>query len=281
MEETKGKSKVTDGVLEIYLENWLQFQSICEVFANNMGIYFRGQRDSKWKLRTTLDRFSDTLDTRVKGTYDKVLDTFIKAIRGKSQIIKNPEKNEDEIWALGQHNGLATPLLDWTSSAYIALFFAFETNEHPESKYRTVWGMHYFVSETMKEYNKDKNKYEEFKFVDPITDHNPRLLSQSGIFTKQPINFDVEQWVRKHFKDNTDKPVLFKIHIPTLEREKILKGLMLMNIHHVSIYPDIAGASKYCMTKLELISHKSKSMSDLELFEHATYRNKNTIQNND
>lgn len=261
-----------DGVIEITLQNWPEFFEFCDFyFSNDMGMYFRGQRDSSWGLNTTLDRYAKSLDQRASGTYDWILKSFSKSIMGKTSAPKDIYKNEDEIWALGQHNGLAMPFLDWTAAAYVALFFAFENEAPSTTGYRTVFGIHKFIKYKMDEFNHEKNREDEFKFVDVITDHNPRLVSQSGIFTKQPINFDFEEWVKIYWKGVSDRPVMFKVHIPDGERPRILKSLRLMNITHATIYPDLHGAAKGTMAELQLISHKASMMTDAQLIEHSTY----------
>ena len=270
MKDVFSRATINNGVLDVTLNNWLEFVEFSTFFSESMsGVYFRGQRDSSWGLTTTLDRFSATLDPRVSGTYNKIFNDFMKAIRGKVEISRN---NKDEIWALGQHNGLATPLLDWTSAIFIALFFAFEEKESSSTGYRTVWGIHRFLAERMEAFNNGKDEYSEFKFVDLMTDCNSRLLSQSGVFTKQPLNFNVREWVEKELKGERKRPSMFKIDIPDSERERILKGLFMMNISHLTIYPDLIGASKYCLSQLEMMSHASSQKSDEQLKDHVSYK---------
>lgn len=264
---------IQDGIYEVNLHSWLEFTQFCDVnWSNDFGLYFRGQRDSNWGLNTTLDRFSKTLDPRCDGTYESILRSFIKSLRGKSYIAKNDENKEDEIWALGQHNGLATPLLDWTTASYIALFFAFEDETPSTSGKRTVWALHKYVAEEMETYNKGKATQAEFKFVDLITDHNPRLISQSGVFTKQPIGFNVEEWIKERWSGVTDRPVMYKVHLPDTERVRILTNLRQMNIHHLSVYPDVIGAAKHAQYELSLLSEKVKKMDNASLLKHVNYK---------
>lgn len=266
------KSVVKDGVCEIDLDSWAEFLEWCDHYwSNDFGLYFRGQRDSSWALNTTLDRFSQKLDERCGGTYSTILNSFTKSLRGKSAISKDILVNEEEIWAIGQHYGLPTPLLDWTTASYIALFFAFEESLPSSTSKRTVWAVHKYIEKEMCSFNENKKKEEEFKFVNLMTDHNPRLISQSGIFTKQPLGFDFEGWIRLRWKDVVDRPVMFKVRIPDSERIRILRNLRQMNIHHATIYPDLIGAAKYAQYELELLNEKVRNMSTHSLVSHVSY----------
>lgn len=266
------RSVFKDGVVEIDLDSWAEFVEFCDHYwSNDFGLYFRGQRDSSWALKTTLDRFSDGLDQRCGGTYSTLLRSFTKSLRGKSAIAKDLHSNDDEIWAIGQHNGLPTPLLDWTTASYIALFFAFEDATPSSTSKRAIWAVHKYVENEMALYNQQKTKEEEFKFIDVITDHNPRLISQSGVFTKQPLGFEFEKWIRHRWKGVEDRPAMFKICIPDQERFRILRNLRQMNIHHATIYPDLIGAAKFAKYEIDLLNEKVRRMDTQSLISHSNY----------
>ena len=76
-------------------------------------------------------------------------------------------------------------------------------------------------------------------------DENARLVSQGGLFTRAPDDTDIGAWVRAHYA-GVKKGVLLKITIPNKDRELCLRNLNRMNINHLSLFPDVYGASEYC-----------------------------------
>jgi hypothetical protein len=259
---------VINGISEFQVTKWDAFGLGVEFFAKDLGFIFRGQQVSDWKLETSLDRLHSKLDQRidVNSTYDYLLGNFAKSIRGRTEISKDIVENKDELWALGQHYGLATPLLDWTYSIYVSVFFAFENPEPSPTGFRTIWALHRSgVEKALKGHNEASDYNNQIGFIEPMSDHNPRLVSQSGLFSKQPVGFLFEDWIRSTFKGETERPYLFKIHLPDSERMTILKHLRQMNIHHGTLFPDLIGASKYCNDTLEIMDSKSITMSLNEL----------------
>ena len=250
-----------DGFLEADCDSLDDAAPILKYFADDLGFVFRGQADSTWALETSLDRLFKRInptDIDLDSTYDFLLDYFVSSIRGRTEIPKNVEKNRDEIWALGQHNGLATPLLDWSKSFHAALFFAFVESSQCSSGRRTVWALHTDgIIDRMGSYNHQKEYKDTYTFIEPITDHNPRLINQAGLFTKQPLSFDPIQWVKSNFRGSRET-YLFKINFPNTERIDILGKLRLMNVHSATLFPDVIGASLYCNETLELLAEKRK-----------------------
>lgn len=240
---------------------WKEFLTDNQYFADDMGFVFRGHASSSWELETTLDRLLKRLNPQgidLDSTYEFLLKEFVHSIRARSGAKKDFNINDEELWSIGQHYGLATPLLDWSRSLYVAVFFAFENATPSESGFRSIWALNLcpFVLDKIEEFNYGKNKKNHFKMIDPISDENPRLIAQTGLFTRQPLKYSIVNWVKDTLP--SDAPYLIKINVPESERLPILRHLRIMNIHHGTLFPDIEGAAKYCNHTLELLSNKRK-----------------------
>ena len=106
---------------------------------------FRGHREASWFLDTVLDR--DVRKVTKDGHYHLDRETQITELLFRFQqqahlYVDNPPPRDDlSSWfALMQHHGVPTRLLDWTESAYVGLYFAFES-ESQERGDSALWAM--------------------------------------------------------------------------------------------------------------------------------------------
>ena len=246
---------IKDGIHQIELTNWKYFPDLINnKFLEYSGYIYRGQREQSWSLEPTLDRLVRELDkTKEKDIQDRLLYEFRLATRGRLNQDRNKIESSDEWWAIGQHYGLATPLLDWTWSPYVAAFFAFH-EDGGNDEHVAVWALH---EHSIKEKwgkscdmeNKDKN--ESLYVFNPEMDENIRLINQAGLFTRAPLLTPVEKWIKQHFK-GSNKSILTKIIIPKKDREKALIALNRMRINYLTLFPDLGGSSKHCRLRLSI-----------------------------
>jgi hypothetical protein len=128
-----------DGVGVVELSSWRYFSDYINLELLDYTAYvYRGQAAAKWTLSPTLDRQLSKIgkahSQRVRDTH---LNAFQFATRGRRGPNPTPITSENEWWALGQHHGLATPLLDWSRSPFVAAFFAFAPDDNDGDDRRT------------------------------------------------------------------------------------------------------------------------------------------------
>ena len=243
------------------LESWRDFTQLLESdFFNRHGVQlvFRGHRRHDWGLMPTLGRVTTNgIITEVLA--DDQLDRFRRAVRGRlsdTALVDEP----DELWSVGQHHGLMTPLLDWTYSPYVALFFAFHKEDDKDEKdnpYRTVYVLN-------KSFLADNEAETGIRVFEPRKDHHGRLVNQAGLFTFSPFDATLENKLTDVLADEdgfTDEELraaseeeqpeilaryICKIYIKNEERDACVRHLRRMNVHHASLFPDLIGASDYC-----------------------------------
>nr|WP_321496359.1 FRG domain-containing protein [uncultured Methanolobus sp.] len=247
-----------DRIPVVRVNDWRQFTEILdEPYFNkkNVHLVFRGHRRFDWGLTPSLGRLSDKGIVTQKIA-KKQLDYFRRAVRGRvsdSSIVADGE--EEELWSVGQHHGLSTPLLDWTYSPYVALFFAFEKDDSTEEKQQNPYRVIYVLDKSYVEKNEN---CPQIKILEPRKDNHGRLVNQAGLFTLS----DYENTLENYLIDSLEEEVLenltdedevtelskyiCKIYIPNKNRDECLRHLRRMNVHHASLFPDILGASEYC-----------------------------------
>ena len=258
---------------EVELRDWEHFKEyMALMYGGETGFIFRGHAERSWKLESTLTRLGQKVsaDLKAEQLENEQLRNFRMKIRGMRGANPVP-LTDNELWSLGQHFGLCTPLLDWTESPYIAAYFAFESSNACKTEWRTIFALNRKeLIGIEKELAADG-----FEFIESLQDDNSRIIAQAGLFTKIPTNTDLETWLRNKGIEH----VLTKIHIEDY-RLDVINDLKLMNIIGSAIYPDLHGASIACNMMLETLSENHEliktTKADLEVIKGLIHDSINT-----
>ena len=274
-----------EGVETFYLDSWEQFYNdllhIMNQGEENIRIMkhylWRGHRRDDCKLSSLFDRWyekkvANRNEKHRKSLLKRRLEIF-RAKLNEATGIQYPEENN--YWALAQHHGLYTPLLDWTEDPYIAAYFAFYKELNADQTLcRVIYGLSTKIQILLRKMKKKtKNKKTKKVISEKVVQKerfikilnrcdvgdsimNKRLECQIGRFTRALNGDDIETNVRRLLRKRPDitsdnKIILFKILIPNQERNKALKWLKeKKDIYHTKLFPDNSGAVEACEMEL-------------------------------
>jgi hypothetical protein len=159
--------------------------------------------------------------------------------------------------ALAQHYGLPTRLLDWTSNAYVAAYFAasgaVRTSAHNNSNL-CVWALLRMIVEFegSKAMGDDLSRLPVKLITAPAAD-NPNLRAQQGLFlgyqqrdiylNEQFISGSYDQLVAENLTFfPTSTPFLFRLTLPTSEAPELLRILSAHGINGSTVFPGLEGS---------------------------------------
>jgi hypothetical protein len=218
---------------------WVEFTRdlFTELFGDGIfrpGRYlFRGTSDADWGLSSYFDRrFATVPLERRLPLWDRLVAEWRSgcADRGVPPSILDEDR---KLWALGQHHGLPTRLLDWSVSPYVAAFFAFA--EHltapPARPHQVaVWVLHLD--------NPVWSRQGGVEVVAAPALDNVRLRNQGGRFTLCRASIGTLEEYVDRFADDV---ALTKCVLPAAAAGRALSDLDAMGITSAELFPDLSG----------------------------------------
>ena len=212
------------------------------IYAN----YYRGHSHVDYRLQSTLERYLEKFGKQIdiKKDYERLQEKYLEHCKRilinqsiDGYILLPSNLKDDDIWAFAQHYQLKTPLLDWTKSFFVALYFAFESQEEnkKENQYRVIYELNAF-------FNFDKEL-----IIDPEIKIGNRINAQKGVFTKlSSIEFEDIAKMNTKLGNGYVFHRLSKTLISSKLRKDVLAYLASINIDASTIYPDLLGKMKLC-----------------------------------
>jgi hypothetical protein len=229
--------------------DWNAFKAIASADLSAHGDYiYRGQRDGRWSLRTSIHRTSIVRSASDIAAFPNVIlplvHEAIEGWTGRRWNLSDPLELA-QFGAFLQHNGFPTPLLDWTYSPYVAAYFAFESVNHFDPQSESV-AIYSFNAEKWSAAFKQIYDYADLSphvsILRPRIVGNHKLAIQQGCFTWTNIQ-DIEGHIRAHEKQ-VNQEFLVKYELDVRERPKVMKELSLMGISAVQLMPSVESVCK-------------------------------------
>lgn len=195
---------------------------------------FRGMGNADYGLNASFDRRFRNLPAKDRLLLWEAITAEWRNSCEEAGVSHDVLTNEHKLLALGQHHGLPTRLIDWTTSPYVAAFFAFNsflTHPPEESQHVAVWVLHL-----------DHEAWSGESGVEIVAAPslgNIRMRNQNGRFTLARTPFTSLEEYASQFDGSS--PALTKCIIPASETSSALADLDAMGINCHHLFPDLEG----------------------------------------
>jgi hypothetical protein len=239
-------------IRDIRLDSWWEFKRDLVPEFVDAGLsrrdapLFRGMRSPRWQLESTFDRMFRLVEADRRTTlFDALLASFREACRDFG-LPEELCRDERRLIALGRHHGMPTRLLDWTSSPYVAAFFAYqEALEQIEDldSHVVLWVLHRQCQVWSGEHDVEIVAVPSFE--------NARARNQAGHFTLSRSPYHSLEEVVTHCTEVTGV-ALTRILLPLSDVRTVLADLDLMGISAGQLFPDLTGVAAACTVRFLL-----------------------------
>ena len=235
-----------------------QLQELCrerEASSSSLNapLLFRGQQDSCWLLKTTLDRKRERMPFRdyyhVISRIQPQIETLVERewpIPDYPEVMESTKEYDAfnrQLWsgrcpgyaymAYLRHHGFPSPLLDWSRSPYVAGYFAFSRAGMNSANRVSI----YVFSEIQNKMS-GNNIPVLYRYGPYVRTHRRHVLQQSEYTLC--LGFDSE-WRFEQYDTVFDQgphqqAACVKFTIPVAERPKVLRLLDAFNLNAFSLF---------------------------------------------
>jgi hypothetical protein len=213
---------------------------------------FRGHSKESWKLKTTLERYSNKdysiIDYyHILGAIEPAVASFTSKQWNFDPNLKIDESDYGpppryDFMVYLRHHGFPSPLLDWSNSPYVAAFFAFQPRPEKEDENVAIYS---YIEHYGSGKRRNIQQAQIIGLGPYVHTHKRHFIQQCKYTICKKLVIDDDRIENNYYYSNHEEAfqrneikqdILTKYLIPRTERAKVLSKLDFMNINSYSLF---------------------------------------------